>query len=222
MKVRPMIIYSGVVVGLMLALSAWAWTQLPADASVPIHWGVDGKANGFASKPIGLLLLPAMTLGITALFALIPRIEPRRANLERSTTAYRATWVGVITLLGVIHAAAIAAALGADFDITRVVLIAIGALFIVIGNYLPKVRPNYLMGIRTPWTLASDLSWQKTHRVGGRLFVLEGVVFLVLGLLGAAPQWLAIAIVAGVVAILVVLFAYSYQVWKIDPARRQS
>ena len=91
MNIRPMLIYSFVVVGLMLALSAWAWTQLPADASIPIHWGVDGQPNGFAPKPIGLFLLPGITALITALFAVIPRIEPRRANLERSGTAYRAT-----------------------------------------------------------------------------------------------------------------------------------
>ena len=80
MNSRPMLIYSFVVVGLMLALSAWAWTQLPADASIPIHWGVDGQPNGFAPKPIGLFLLPLITALIAALFAVIPRIEPRRAE----------------------------------------------------------------------------------------------------------------------------------------------
>ena len=222
MNVRPMLIYSAIVVGLMTVLSAWAWTQLPADASIPIHWGVDGQANGFAPKPIGLFLLPAITIAITALFAVIPRVEPRRANLERSGTAYRATWVAVVTLMGVIHAAAIAAALGTQFDITRVVLSGVGALFVVIGNYLPKVRPNYLMGIRTPWTLTSDVSWQKTHRLGGRLFVLEGLVLIVFGLIGLSPQWLAALIIAGIVIMLVVVFAYSYQVWKVDPEKRTS
>ena len=222
MNVRPMLTYSAVVVGLMLALSAWAWTQLPADASIPIHWGIDGQANGYAPKLVGLLLLPAITIGIAALFAVIPRVEPRRANLERSSTAYRATWIGVVTLMGVIQAAIVAAALGATFEVDRVVLVGVGALFIVIGNYLPKVRSNYLMGIRTPWTLTSDLSWQKTHRLGGRLFVLEGLAFLVLGLVGASPQWMVVAIVGAVVILLVVLFAYSYQVWKVDPEKRPS
>jgi immunity protein, SdpI family len=222
MNVRPMLTYSAVVVGLMLALSAWAWTQLPADASIPIHWGIDGQANGYAPKLVGLLLLPAITIGIAALFAVIPRVEPRRANLERSSTAYRATWIGVVTLMGVIQAAIVAAALGATFEVNRVVLVGVGALFIVIGNYLPKVRSNYLMGIRTPWTLTSDLSWQKTHRLGGRLFVLEGLAFLVLGLVGASPQWMVVAIVGAVVILVVVLFAYSYQVWKADPEKRPS
>jgi uncharacterized membrane protein len=222
MNIRPMLIFSAIVVGLMLALSAWAWTQLPADASIPIHWGIDGQANGFAPKPIGLLLLPSIATGIVALFAVIPRVEPRRANLERSGTAYRATWVGVVTLMGVIHAATIAAALGATFDIARLVLVSVGALFIVIGNYLPKVQSNYLVGIRTPWTLTSDLSWRRTHRLGGRLFVIEGAALALLGLIGASPEWLVVAIIGGVAVLLVVLFAYSYRIWKLDPARRVS
>jgi immunity protein, SdpI family len=222
MNVRPMLVYSTVVVGLMLALSAWAWTQLPADASVPIHWGIDGQANGFAPKPIGLFFVPLITIGITALFAVIPRVEPRRANLERSGTAYRATWVGVVTLMGVVHAASIAAAVGVVVDISRIVMAATGGLFIVIGNYMPKVQPNYLMGIRTPWTLASDLSWQKTHRLGGRLFVLLGLVFLGLAVLGATPEWLVAAILGGIFGLMAVLVAYSYQVWKLDPGKRGS
>ena len=93
-------------------------------------------------------------------------------------------------------------------------------MFIVIGNYLPKVRPNYMVGIRTPWTLTSDLSWDRTHRIGGRLFVLEGVVFIILGLVRPASGTLIGVLVGGIVLMLVVLFGYSYRVWKTDPARR--
>ena len=120
--------------------------------------------------------MPVTTIAIAALLAVIPRFEPRRANLERSGKAYGAIWITVVTLLGGVHVLTVAAALGADLEISRLVLIGTGLLFVVIGNYLPKVRPNYLMGIRTPWTLASDLSWTRTHRLGGRLFVIEGLV----------------------------------------------
>ncbi len=129
-------------------------------------------------------------------------------------------WVAVVTLLGGLHLLFVAAALGTDVDISRVVLIGIGFLFLVIGNYLPKVRPNYLMGIRTPWTLASDLSWTRTHRLGGRLFVIEGVVLAVLGLLDVGPELLAVTIIGAIVVLLVIVSAYSYQVWKVDPEKR--
>ena len=181
MNRRPMILYSGAVVGAMTLVSAWAWTQLPAGAQIPIHWGFDGTVDGYAPKEVGLLLLPLLTAGLAGLLAMIPRFEPRRANLERSGKAYGATWVVIVSLLGAIHVLAVAVALGAGLDVTRLILIAVGVVFGVIGNYLPKVRPNYLMGIRTPWTLASDLSWVRTHRLGGRLFVVEGLVLIALG-----------------------------------------
>ena len=184
MNLRPMILTSVAIVAGMLLASAWAWVQLPADAQVPIHWGADGQPDDWASKTVGLLLLPAVAAGVATLLALIPRYEPRRANLERSATAYGAIWIGVMLMLGGMHLMAVGAAMGIEVDMTRFALVATGALFVVIGNYLPKVRPNYMVGIRTPWTLASDRSWTRTHRVGGRLFVIEGVALALLGLVG--------------------------------------
>ena len=215
-----MIRYSAVVVAAMALLSGWAWTQLPAGAQIPIHWGIDGRVDGYASREVGLLLLPVVAAAVAALFAVIPRFEPRRANLERSGRAYGAIWISVMTLLGVIHLLAVGVAMGAELDVTRLVLIGTGLLFVVIGNYLPTVRPNYLMGIRTPWTLASDLSWVRTHRVGGRLFVLEGLVLIALGLAGARAEMLAAAIVVTIVVELFVVFVYSYRIWKGDPGKR--
>ena len=217
---RRLVAFSAAVVAGMVAIGAWAWIQLPAGADVPIHWGPDGTPNGYASKTVGLLLLPLIAAGVAVLLAAIPRIEPRRANLERSGKAYGAIWAGVMLLLGGIQVIVVATSLGATLDVSRLMLFGTGALFIVIGNYLPKVRSNYMVGIRTPWTLTSDLAWDRTHRLGGRLFVVEGLVFLVLGLIGVAPEYLVIAIVAAIVVLVVVLFGYSYQVWKSDPARR--
>ena len=220
MNRRPMVIASAIVVAAMLVVSAWAWLQLPADAQVPIHWGPDGRADGFADKTVGLFLLPIVTVAIGGLLWVIPLIEPRRENLARSATAYRATWIAVVALLGGLHALAVASALGADLDITRIVLVGTGSLFVVIGNYLPKVRPNYLMGIRTPWTLTSDVAWDRTHRLGGRLFVIEGAVLIVLGLLDVPGEALVVAFIGAIVVLVAVLFAFSYVVWRSDDARR--
>jgi uncharacterized membrane protein len=222
MNRRPMIVYSGAVVGAMVLVSIYAWTQLAPGAQVPIHWGIDGRVDGYASKEVGLFLLPVVAVGIAALLAVIPRFEPRRANLERSGKAYGAVWIATISLLGGIHVMAVAVALGAELQVSRLILIGIGVLFVVIGNYLPTVRPNYLMGIRTPWTLASDLSWVRTHRVGGRLFVVQGLVLIALGLAGAGAEVLAVAIIGAVVIELVVVFVYSYRVWKVDPEKRSA
>lgn len=222
MNRRVPTIVSAIVVGILVLVSAWAWLQLPEGAEVPIHWGVDGRPDGYASKTIGLFLLPLTTAGVAALFWVIPTIEPRRANFAKSGKAYTAIWISVVLLLGLVSLTAVAAAMGTELDISRIAFIGTGALFIVIGNYLPKVRPNYMMGIRTPWTLTSDLSWDRTHRVGGRLFVLEGLVFVLLGLVRPAPDALVAVIIGGIVVMLVFVFVYSYRVWKTDPARRQA
>jgi immunity protein, SdpI family len=216
---RTFAIVSAVIVGAMLLLSAWAWLQLPDGAQIPIHWGVDGEADGFASKTVGLLLMPLVTAGVAGLLWIIPVIEPRRANIEKSGKAYSAIAYGTMLLLVAIDVLVTAAALGATFDISLLIFVGVGALFIVIGNYLPKVRSTYLVGIRTPWTLTSELSWDRTHRLGGRLFVLGGIVMIGLGLLRPAPGVLTGVLIAWVVILLVVLFAYSYKVWKSDPAR---
>jgi uncharacterized membrane protein len=220
MNRRPMVIFSGAVVGAMTVLSAWASTQLPAGAQVPIHWGLDGRVDGYAPREIGLFTLPLMTAGVAALLAVIPRFDPRRANLERSGKAYAAIWIAVVSLLGAVHVLSVAVALGAVLDMSRLIPIGVGLLFVVVGNYLPTVRPNYLVGIRTPWTLASDLSWVRTHRVGGRIFVIEGLALIALGLVGAGAGVLAVAVVGVVAIAIVVVVVYSYRVWKVDPGKR--
>jgi len=150
MNRRPMILYSVAVIGGMLLVAGWAWLQLPPDAQVPVHWGLDGAADVFMDKTVGFLFVPVLTAGLVAVLAAIPRLEPRRVNLERSGKAYGATWVATVTLLGLLQVLVVAAALGVSFDMTRIVLIGVGVLLVVIGNYLPKRRPDSLLAIRTP------------------------------------------------------------------------
>jgi uncharacterized membrane protein len=220
MNTRPMILVSAAVIGVMVLASAWAWLQLPSDAQVPIHWGPSGQPDDWADKTVGLWLMPVIATGVAALLALIPRYEPRRANLARSSRAYGAVWIGVMLLIGGLHLLAISVALGATMDLTRIVMVGTGALFVVIGNYLPKVKPNYMMGIRTPWTLTSDRSWRRTHRIGGRLFVIEGLLIAGLGLVGVSGEVLVVVLLAAIVVLLAITFTYSYQVWKLDPEKR--
>jgi uncharacterized membrane protein len=218
MKVRTIVVIGGGIVIAMLAVSAWAWPQIPDGAQVPIHWGPSGEVDGYAAKWVGLLALPALTIGLVALLSLIPRIEPRRDHLRRSWTAYLATCVAVLAFTGIIHAVVVLAALGSDVDITAIVLISLGAMFVVIGNFLGKTRSNWFFGIRTPWTLSSELSWARTHRAGGWLFIGEGALVLLTTVVfgSEVAMWVMLGSMLPGVA---VLFAYSYLVWRDDPAR---
>jgi uncharacterized membrane protein len=219
--VRQIAIATSAAVLAMLAVSAWGWTQIPDDAQVPIHWGIEGQPDGFAPKPVGLLAIPASAVLIGAILAVVPLVEPRRENLLRSSSAYRVLAIGVLGMLTVLHAAAVFAATGGAVDIGGLAFAAAGAMFVIIGNVLGKVRSNFMFGIRTPWTLTSDRSWDRTHRLGGRLMVALGLAVLGATLLGL-PAGSSVAILGVGAAVLVgVLFVYSYVVWRSDPDRRR-
>jgi uncharacterized membrane protein len=219
MKLRPLAILVVASVVAMLAISAWAWGRIPDGAQIPIHWGLDGQPDGYGPKWVGLLLTPALGLVMGGVFLVIPRLDPRRDHLAASTRAWVAITSSLMLLLVVVHGAIVATVLGATFDVGRVLGVGIGVLFAVIGNFLGKTRSNWFMGIRTPWTMSSERSWTKTHRLGGRLFLLVGLVSIVLGLFTSA-QVVFIALLPGIGIAALVPIVYSYFVWRDDPEKR--
>lgn len=118
-----------------------------------------------------------------------------------------------------IHAALALTAVGRPIDVARIVPVGLGVLFLVVGNYLGKLRSNFTAGIRTPWTLSSELSWNKTHRAAGRLFVGLGLLLLLCGLTGSTGATWAVAL-GGTFAGVAFLFVYSYLVWRRDPEKQ--
>ncbi len=219
MKLRPLVIVGSAAVIGMLILSAWAWPQIPDDAQVPIHWGIDGTPDGYGPKWLGLLGIPILTALVVALLLVIPRFEPRRTNLERSATAYVAVGIAVTLFVTALHVAAVLAALGEDVNLGMVASIGIGLAFVVMGNYLGKTRSNWFFGIRTPWTLSSDLSWTRTHRLGGIAFMAVGLLVIVTALV-AGPSVAIWVLLGGMAASIVGLLPYSYLVWRSDPDRQ--
>lgn len=209
-------IVSGLIIVTMLLLSAWAWAKVPAGAQIPIHWNAAGEVDGYGNKFVGLFLMPLITTAVVLLFSQIPAIDPKGANILRSGKAYYITWLAIVVLQLLIHGVTIASILGWQTNIGRIIPAGVGVLFIILGNYLGKIRPNYTMGIRTPWTLASDLSWNKTHRLGGKLFIFTGLLMLAAMLFPLSEMWVYIMLSA-LFGSLIVLTLYSYLVWKQDP-----
>src|SRR5580658_5533426 len=103
MSFRTPLIVSFVLIAAMAAISAWGWVAVPAHAQMAVHWGIDGRPNGFIPKTTGLLMLPAIAIALTGLFLVIPRIEPRRNNLFSSRKLYFAGWYGGIAMLAISH-----------------------------------------------------------------------------------------------------------------------
>ena len=219
MNNRAPLMISFAIVAAMLATSLWAWHVLPSGAAIPIHWDIHGKPNGFAKAPLGLFLAPAVTALITMLFVAIPVIEPRRPNLLSSAKFYHAVWIGVVLLMAVVHALALYSMMHAGAGVGGVIIPAVCLLMIVIGNYLGKTRSMFLGGIRTPWSLTSEYSWQRTHSLAGKLFMLAGMAGFVAVFMFTLSQAGEI-LVSALLAACVVSVVMSYIYWQRDPDRQ--
>jgi len=173
--------------------------------TLPIHWNLDGQPDRFADKWIVL----ALAVGLYLVMAFLPRLDPGRANYAQFVGAYSTIRLAVLAFLVVLSASSSLGLRGEE-----VTHIALGALLIVIGSVMGKIRPNWFAGIRTPWTLASKRSWLKTHRLGGWLFMAWGFVELLSGQVLPSGRGITLVCVATVLTILVI---YSYLVWRDDP-----
>lgn len=204
-----------VLLGAMFLLAAVVWSSTPE--RVPIHWDITGAVDRYAGKVEGLLLIPALSLGVYLLLLFIPRIDPGRANYAGFAGPYAAIRLAIVAVLAVSYALVVLAALGRQPPVIAAVPILIGALLVVLGNYMGKIRPNWFVGVRTPWTLSSKRSWTQTHRLAGWLFVASGIAFV---LAGAFSSPLALGVAVGVLTLSVVsIVVYSYLVWRTDPDR---
>jgi uncharacterized membrane protein len=219
MSPRPLLLVTGAVVAVQIIVAAWTLTQVEPTAPVPVHWNLEGSPDGYADAWLALSLAPAMTLLLGVLLAFIPRLDPRRANLERSATAYRWITGTALVFLGGVQLLLAAGALGASVEIPTFLGMGVGVLFVVIGNFLGKTRPSWFLGIRTPWTLSSDLSWRRTHRLGGYLFVVAGVLAVASALL-LPPEMAFWVLMVGIGGVLATVVPFSYLVWRSDPDRR--
>jgi uncharacterized membrane protein len=174
------------------------WDKFPA--TVAIHWGIDGRPNGWASKEVGLLLLPAITLAASVLTAYLPMLDRRVRDQGPEKQASFREVVRVISLGTTAFMSGMAllidaVALGWKIDMLFVVSLATLLLFALLGNYMPKLRPNRYVGIRTPWTLKSPEVWTRTHRLFGRIMLWGALALVPFCLLLPSPFFLALLLI---------------------------
>ena len=199
-----------VIAAVAVAVSIWAYPQLPP--TVATHWNVRGTPDGFSSRAVAVAIIPGVILVITALFNVLPRLDPRRENYTKFIGTYWLIANAVILFILIGHAMIIATGLGFAVKIDRLMPIGVGLLFIVLGNYLTRVEPNWFVGIRTPWTLSSDTVWRKTHRTGGWLMVVGGFVIAACAFL---PHGAFLPLFIGAIVIVAVIpIVQSYILWK--------
>jgi uncharacterized membrane protein len=157
-----------------IGAGVWAYPLLPE--KVASHWDEQGNVNGYMSKFWGVFLVPLMLIGLAALFWAIPKIDPLRANIETFRREYNLLVLFVVVFLAFVFALTLLWNLGIQFDLSSFIISSVGILFFFLGLLMPKMKRNWFIGIRTPWTLSSDTVWDKTHRQGGTIFKLLGIL----------------------------------------------
>lgn len=191
-------------IAITIAVAAYLYPSLPEQ--IPTHWNFEGEVDDYTPKPWGVLIMPLAAAFIFLIMKLIPIISPKGFRTDQFTGVVNIFTVTLVGFMSVVALLVLLAASGRDVHMNEMIFAGIGVLFIVLGNYLGKVRKNFFIGIRTPWTLASDEVWSRTHRLGGWIFVLIGF-FMFLNAFFRFPEgWLIGTIVF--VALVPVLYSY--------------
>jgi uncharacterized membrane protein len=197
------------VVAAML-FSAVVYAQLPE--KVATHFDLHGQPDGWSGKGLAAFGIPCFMLAMFGVFNALPKLLPRKRNLDRFEDTYWLITTLVLAYMAIFHVVVVGKALGWPIDIPTAVLLSIGSMFVILGNLLPRVKSNWIMGIRTPWTLESESVWRETHRLGGKTMMLGGLITMVAAFLPARIQP-----IVGIAALAIGAFVpvvYSYILWR--------
>lgn len=191
-----------------LGLLYTSWASIPD--TIPVHYGLTGKADRFGSKEILLWLLPVVLVLMYSLLALVPFIDPKK-RITNTQGSFYSVRLAVMMFISIVFISYLLSLTG-NWNFSNSIPLLMMAFITVVGNYLPVVKPNYFIGIRTPWTLENEQVWAKTHRFCGRLWVAAGVSGFVTGIIWPS---LPLAIYIGTIVLLVIVsVAYSYMVYR--------
>ena len=171
------------------------------------HWNIKGEVDGYLSKFWGLFLMPLLSIGILLLYLIIPNIDPLKKNIEKFRKYFDGFIILLLLFLFYLYVLTIFWNLGLKFDIGQAIMPALAILFYYCGILLEKAKRNWFIGIRTPWTLSSDEVWDKTHKLGGKLFKIAGL-FVLLGLF--FKKYIFWFILVPIFTAVIYIIAYSY------------
>lgn len=170
-------------IAISFVLAAYLYPQMPD--MMASHWNYKGEVDGYMSKFGGLFFMPTLSLVLFALFLLIPKIDPRKENIAKFGKYFDGFILAMEIFLFYLYILTILWSSGLRFDMTELMAPAMGLLFYYCGVLVENSKPNWFIGIRTPWTLSSEKVWNETNRLGGKLFKMVGVISF-LGILGGS------------------------------------
>jgi len=189
-KNLKVLLIASVVILLPMLAGLILWDQLPEQ--IPSHWNAVGEVDGWSSKPFAVFGMPLILLAAQWLCVLGTVADPKKAH-HGQKILHLVFWI-IPVLSVVLHVLVYAAAMGKEVRVEVVMPVLIGLILAIVGNYLPKCKQNYTIGIKIPWTLNSEENWNKTHRFAGRLWVVCGLAIMLTGFFGGFWVFLPVVI----------------------------
>lgn len=206
MKNKKTLVITSLICLLPIIVGALVYKRLPE--TIATHFDLNGNPDGWSSRAFAVFGLPAILLAVNLLLPIMLRADPKHENMSGALVNITIWTIPVLSLI--CSGLTLGRALGYDVRIERVLPVFMGVLFILIGNYLPKTKQSYTMGIKLPWTLASEENWNRTHRLAGFLWVLGGVYFIVISFIG----WSVPAFVLPLAVMVLLPIVYSYLLYR--------
>ncbi len=189
-----------------IALGFYFYSVFPEQ--VPIHWNASGQVDNYGSRLVGAFIGPIVLLGMYILFLLLPLIDPKKERYEQFAKIYRLIRMYIMLAMFGIFLIASLNGLGYNIRVEIWVPVLIGIMFMAMGNYFGKIKANWFIGIRTPWTLSSDEVWNKTHRLGGKLFMLMGILMIFTPLFPVKSLLWVLIVPVSLIAIIPIVYSY--------------
>ena len=201
-------VLSLIFIAITTAVAAYLYPSLPEQ--IPTHWNFQGEVDDYTAKPWGVMIMPLMAIFVFVIMKLIPVISPKGFRTDQFRGVVNIFTVTLVGFMSAVALLVLLSASGRNVHMNEMVFAGMGLLFIVLGNYLGKVRKNFFIGIRTPWTLASDEVWSRTHRLGGWIFVLIGFFMFLNAFIRFPEGWL----IGSIVVVALVPVVYSYVLYR--------
>lgn len=198
-------IAAAIIIVLAFALALWFYPQIPD--VIAVHWGADGIADGFAQKEFWIFLVPIVMIVLALLLYLIPKMDPKRKNIEKFWDKYCWFVAEIELFMLYVQLLMIVWNTGFEFNMGQALAPAFAGLFYFVGKLVRDAKQNWTIGIRTPWTLSSKSVWEKTHKSGAKIFKVCAVICL-FGIL--LPKYSIVFVIVPVLLAAFYLFVYSY------------
>ena len=206
---KKTIIFVLFIVFVSFIFGAYFYDKMPEQMAS--HWNFKGEVDGYMPRFLGLFLMPIVSLFMFGLFIFLPKIDPMKKNFEKFRKYYDGFILAIIGFLFYVYLLSLYANLGFEFNMSKMMIPALGVLFYYMGIMVKNAKRNWFVGIRTPWTLSSDKVWDKTHQKAGALFKLLGII-VVLSLF--FEEYTMHFVLWPALALVVYLFVYSYVEYK--------